>query len=134
LREFRIRNGDVDVEEGQEINADIFEVGDRVDVIGKSKGRGFAGTVKRHHFRGGPKTHGQSDRLRAPGSAGAGSTPGRVPKGRRMAGHMGSERVTIQNLEVVVVDPDKHLIAVRGSVPGASGGIVILKPARVRRG
>ena len=134
LREFRIRNGDVDVEEGQEINADIFTVGDRVDVIGKSKGRGFAGTVKRHHFRGGPKTHGQSDRLRAPGSAGAGSTPGRVPKGRRSPGHMGSERVTIENLEVVVVDSDKNLIAVRGSIPGAQGGIVILKPARVRRG
>lgn len=133
LREFRLRNGDVDVEEGQEINADIFEVGDRVDVIGQSKGRGFAGAVKRHHFSRGPKTHGQSDRERAPGSAGAGSTPGRVIKGKRMPGHMGDERVTIENLEVVVVDSEKNLIAVKGSVPGASGGIVILKPARVRR-
>jgi large subunit ribosomal protein L3 len=133
LREFRLRNGDVDVEEGQEINAAIFEVGDRVDIIGQSKGRGFAGAVKRHHFSRGPKTHGQSDRERAPGSAGAGSTPGRVVKGKRMPGHMGDERVTIENLEVVVVDPAKNLIAVKGSVPGARGGIVILKPARVRR-
>lgn len=132
LREFRLRNGDVDVTEGQEIKADIFEVGERIDVIGRSKGRGFQGTVKRHHFHRQPKTHGQSDRERAPGSIGAGSTPGRVRKGMRMGGHMGDERVTIQNLEVIVVDAEKNLIAVRGSIPGANGGIVMLKPARLR--
>ncbi|MCE2490335.1 MAG: 50S ribosomal protein L3 [Anaerolineae bacterium] len=133
LREFRIREGEPDVEEGQQINADVFEVGDRVDVIGKSKGRGFQGTIKRHGFRRQPKTHGQSDRERAPGSIGAGSTPGRVIKGMRMAGRMGNDRITMQNLEVVVVDAEKNLIAVRGSIPGTNGGIVMLKPARERR-
>lgn len=133
LREFRIREGEPDVEEGQQINADVFEVGDRVDVIGKSKGRGFQGTIKRHGFRRQPKTHGQSDRERAPGSIGAGSTPGRVIKGMRMAGRMGNDRITMQNLEVVVVDAEKNLIAVRGSIPGTRGGIVMLKPARERR-
>ena len=133
LREFRVRNAEVDVEEGQEIKADVFTVGERIDVIGKSKGRGFAGTVKRHHFNRQPVTHGASDRTRAPGSIGAGSTPGRVIKGMRMGGHMGSERVTMENLEVVVVDAEKNMIAVRGSVPGSIGGIIMLKPARVRR-
>jgi large subunit ribosomal protein L3 len=133
LREFRVRNAEVDVEEGQEIKADVFVVGERVDVIGTSKGRGFAGTVKRHHFNRQPVTHGASDRTRAPGSIGAGSTPGRVIKGMRMSGHMGDERVTMENLEVVVVDAEKNLIAVRGSVPGMNGGIIMLKPARVRR-
>ncbi len=133
LREFRIREGEPDVEEGQQINADVFEVGDRVDVIGKSKGRGFQGTIKRHGFRRQPKTHGQSDRERAPGSIGAGSTPGRVIKGMRMAGRMGNDRITMQNLEVVVVDAEKNLIAVKGSIPGTRGGIVMLKPARERR-
>ncbi|MBZ0300198.1 MAG: 50S ribosomal protein L3 [Anaerolineae bacterium] len=133
LREFRVRNGELDVAEGQQIKADVFIVGERVDVIGKSKGRGFAGTIKRHHFNRQPKTHGSSDRVRAPGSIGAGSTPGRVIKGMRMGGHMGDERVTIQNLEVIVVDPERNLIAVRGSVPGANGGIVMIKPARARR-
>lgn len=133
LREFRMREGEPDVEEGQQINADVFEVGDRVDVIGKSKGRGFQGTIKRHGFRRQPKTHGQSDRERAPGSIGAGSTPGRVIKGMRMAGRMGNDRITMQNLEVVVVDAEKNLIAVKGSIPGTRGGIVMLKPARERR-
>ncbi len=133
LREFRIKNGDVDVAEGQQIKADVFNVGERVDVIGTSKGHGFAGTIKRHHFNRQPKTHGSSDRVRAPGSIGAGSTPGRVIKGLRMGGHMGDERVTIENLEVVVVDAERNLIAVRGSIPGAKGGIVMLKPARTRR-
>jgi len=133
LREFRIREGEPDVEEGQQINADVFEVGDRVDVIGKSKGRGFQGTIKRHGFRRQPKTHGQSDRERAPGAIGAGSTPGRVIKGMRMAGRMGNDRITMQNLEVVVVDAEKNLIAVKGSIPGTRGGIVMLKPARERR-
>jgi large subunit ribosomal protein L3 len=134
LREFRLRNGDVDVQEGQEVKADVFEKGERVDVIGTSKGRGFAGTIKRHNFGRQPKTHGQSDRERAPGSVGGTTTPGRTFKGQRMAGHMGQERVTAQNLEVVVVDASRNLLAVRGSVPGANGGIVVIKPARVRRG
>ncbi len=133
LREFRLRLGDVDVEEGQQIKADVFNTGERVDVIGVSKGRGFSGTVKRYHFGRGLKTHGQSDRERSPGSIGAGSTPGRTIKGLHMSGRMGNERVTMENLEVVVVDAERNLIAVRGSVPGARGGIVLIKPARVRR-
>jgi large subunit ribosomal protein L3 len=134
LREFRIKNGDAgDLEEGQEIKCDVFEKGDRVDVIGTSKGRGFAGTIKRHNFNRQPKTHGQSDRERAPGSAGATSTPGRTWPGTRMSGRMGNDRVTAQNLEVVVVDVERNLIAVRGSVPGAKNGLVMLKPARARR-
>ena len=134
MREFRLKNGEVDVQEGQTITADVFTKGERVDVIGKSKGRGFAGTIKRHHFNRQPKTHGQSDRERAPGSVGMTTTPGRTFKGQRMAGRMGNDRVTAENLEVVVVDAEKHLLAVRGSVPGANGGIVVVKPARVRRG
>lgn len=131
LREFRVRNGDASVEEGQKITiASAFEVGDRVDVVGTSKGRGYAGTIKRHGFNRGPKTHGQSDRMRSPGSIGATSTPGRVLKGTRMSGRMGNERVTAQNLEVMVIDEDKNLLAVKGSVPGAKGGLVIIKPAR----
>lgn len=133
LREFRLKNGDVDVQEGQELKADVFTTGDRVDIIGTSKGRGFAGTIKRHHFHRQPKTHGQSDRERAPGSVGATTTPGRTYKGQRMAGRMGGDRVTAENLEVVVVDVARNLLAVRGSVPGANDGIVMIKPARVRR-
>jgi large subunit ribosomal protein L3 len=133
LREFRLKNGDVDVQEGQELKADVFATGDRVDIIGTSKGRGFAGTIKRHHFHRQPKTHGQSDRERAPGSVGATTTPGRTYKGQRMAGRMGGDRVTAENLEVVVVDVARNLLAVRGSVPGANDGIVMIKPARVRR-
>jgi large subunit ribosomal protein L3 len=128
LREFRVK--DIDVEEGQKLTiSDVFEKGERVDVVGTSKGRGTAGTIKRHHFNRQPHTHGQSDRERAPGSIGSTTTPGRVLKGTRMAGHMGSERVTVQNLEVVEVDADQHLLAVRGSVPGAKGGILLIKPA-----
>ena len=112
------------------ITVELFAEGDRVDIVGKSKGRGFAGVVKRHGFRGGPKTHGQSDRQRAPGSIGATSTPGRVFKGMRMAGRMGNQRVTSQNLEVVRVDGEHNLIAVKGSVPGPKGGLVLIKPAR----
>lgn len=129
LREFRVRDGEVDVEEGQEIKVDVFEEGERVDIVGTSKGRGFAGTVKRHNFNRQPKTHGQSDRERAPGAVGMCATPGRTLKGQRMGGHMGSERVTIQNLEVVVIDTERNLLAVRGSIPGAKGGIVMVKPA-----
>lgn len=132
LREFRV-TGDADVAEGAEIKADVFTKGERVDVIGTSKGRGFAGTIKRHGFHRQPKTHGQSDRERAPGSVGSTTNPGRTFKGQRMAGRMGNDRVTAQNLEVVVVDAERNLLAVRGSVPGANGGIVVIKPARVRR-
>ncbi|WP_119071892.1 50S ribosomal protein L3 [Aggregatilinea lenta] len=128
LREFRIK--ELDVEEGQQLTAEIFERGDRIDVIGTSKGRGFAGTIKRHNFNRGPKTHGQSDRERAPGSIGSTTTPGRVLKGTRMGGRMGGDRVTVQNLEVVEVDAEKNLLAVRGSVPGARGGILLIREAR----
>jgi len=129
LREFRVKDHS-DLELGQVVSADIFEVGDLVDVVGTSKGKGFAGVVKRHHFAGGPKTHGQSDRHRAPGSIGAGTTPGRVFKGMRMAGRMGGQRVTVSNLEVVMVDKDRNLIAVKGAIPGAKNGLVEVKEAR----
>jgi large subunit ribosomal protein L3 len=133
LREFRV--SDVDgFEEGQKITVDVFKEGERVDVVGTSKGKGFAGTVKRHHFNRQPKTHGQSDRERAPGSIGATSTPGRVFKGTRMAGRMGGNRVTSQNLEVVVIDADRNLLAVRGSVPGAKGGLVTVSRTVKDRG
>ena len=128
LRELRLR--EIDVEEGQRIQVDVFEVGDWVDVIGTSKGRGFAGVVKRHGFRGGPKTHGQSDRHRSPGSIGACATHGRVWKGLRMAGRMGGACVTSQNQRVELVDPERNLLAVRGGVPGAIGGLVVIKQAR----
>jgi large subunit ribosomal protein L3 len=129
LREIRSKNADV--KEGDTIKvADAFTVGDHVDVIGTSKGRGFQGGVKRYHFRGGPKTHGQSDRLRAPGSRGSGTTPGRVYKGARGPGHMGNDRVTAQNLKVALVDGERNLLAVRGAVPGPRNGLVVIKEAR----
>lgn len=127
LREFRT---DEVLEEGQTLTVDVFEEGERVDIVGKSKGRGFAGVVKRYGFSGGPKTHGQSDRQRAPGSIGAGSTPGRVFKGKRMPGRMGNDTVTSQNLLISRIDPDNNIIAVRGSVPGPKNGLVIIKEAR----
>jgi large subunit ribosomal protein L3 len=129
LREFRIK-GDEGYTEGQKITADIFAVGEHVDVIGTSKGKGFAGVVKRHHFKGGPRTHGQSDRQRAPGSVAQTTTPGKIYKGKRMGGHMGSDRVTAQNLTVVLVDAERNLIAVRGPVPGANGSLVMVTQAR----
>jgi large subunit ribosomal protein L3 len=128
LREFRVKTPDV--KEGDEVKADVFSVGEYVDVTGTSKGRGFAGAVKRYGFSGGPRTHGQSDRERAPGSRGAGTTPGRVYKGARGPGHMGNHRVTVQNLKVVLVDVERNLIGVRGAVPGARGGLIIIKEAR----
>jgi large subunit ribosomal protein L3 len=114
---------------GQVIKADMFEVGELVDVTGTSKGRGFAGTVKRHNFRGGPKTHGQSDRHRAPGSIGASATPGRVLRGMRMAGHMGDERVTVQNLKVLRVDAERNLLLIEGSVPGHNEALILIRRA-----
>jgi large subunit ribosomal protein L3 len=129
LREFREKNPDV--QEGDTVSVnDVFAIGDRVDVIGTSKGRGFTGAVKRYGFRGGPKTHGQSDRQRAPGSRGSGTTPGRVWKGARGPGHMGNARVTVQNLKVELVDAERNLLGVRGAVPGARGGLVMIKTAR----
>jgi large subunit ribosomal protein L3 len=114
---------------GQVITAHTFSEGELVDVIGTSKGRGFQGGVKRHGFRGGPRTHGQSDRLRAPGSIGSSATPGRVFKGLRMAGRMGNDRVTVQNLKVLRVDPERNLLLVKGSVPGANEGLVLVRRA-----
>ncbi len=114
---------------GQVITADAFSAGELIDVIGTSKGRGFQGGVKRHGFHGGPKTHGQSDRLRAPGSIGSSATPGRVWKGMRMAGRMGNDRVTVQNLKVLRVDTERNLLLVEGSVPGANEGVVLVRRA-----
>ena len=133
LREFRVSEAaEAGVEEGQEIKVDVFERGDRVDVIGTSKGRGHAGTIKRHGFSRGPKTHGQSDRMRSPGSIGMCATPGRTLKGKKKAGRMGNDRVTVQNLPLVVVDAEKKLLAVKGSVPGAKASIVMIKPSAKR--
>jgi large subunit ribosomal protein L3 len=129
LREVRVKDIS-EFEIGQKITVDIFQAGERVDVVGKTKGRGFAGTIKRHGFRRQPKTHGQSDRERAPGSIGATTGTARVFKGKRMAGRMGNSRVTSQNLMVALVDPEKNLVAVRGSVPGPKGSLVLVKPAR----
>jgi large subunit ribosomal protein L3 len=123
-------------EVGQSLNAGIFEKGEKVDIRGISKGKGFAGGVKRYHFRGGPKTHGQSDRHRAPGSVGGTTSPGRVYKGTRMAGHMGSDSVIIRNLEVVQADAGRNLILIKGAVPGAVGGLLLItsrKLAKKRR-
>lgn len=114
---------------GTEIGADIFAVGDRIDIIGTSKGKGFQGVVKRYGFKGGPATHGQSDRHRAPGSIGSGTTLGRVFKGTKMGGHMGDEQKTISNLTVAGVDAEKRLIWVAGSIPGKNGNYVVIKSA-----
>jgi large subunit ribosomal protein L3 len=129
LREFRTSQVD-GYALGDMVRVDVFQPGDHVDVIGKTKGRGFAGVIKRHHFGGGPATHGQSDRQRAPGSVGSTTTPGRTLKGLRMAGRMGNARVTSQNLEVVRVDVENNLLAVKGSVPGPKGAFVVVKEAR----
>ncbi len=128
LREFRAK--EIQVNEGDKVDVSLFAVGEKVDVAGVSKGKGFAGAVKRYHFRGGPKTHGQSDRWRGPGSRGATTTPGRVFKGSRGPGHMGDDSVTAQNLKVVLVDAERNVIGVNGSVPGARGGLVIIKESR----
>ena len=118
LKEFAVEDID-SIEVGQSLDCGIFEVGDKVSVTGISKGKGFAGTVKRHNFAGGPKTHGQSDRHRAPGSIGAGSSPGRVWKGTKMSGHMGSERVTQKGLKIVRVDVKENILEIKGSIPGS---------------
>jgi large subunit ribosomal protein L3 len=123
LRELKVDNAG-EWEVGKTIGVDIFEPGDLVDVSGPSKGRGFAGVMKRHNFHGGPKTHGQSDRARAPGSIGAGTSPGRVIKGKKMAGHMGTNQVTVKSLKVVRSDAEKGYLMVRGAVPGNEGALV----------
>jgi len=128
LREFRIKKHDLKA--GDKVTAEVFEIGDHVDVTGISKGKGFAGAVKRWGFSGGPKTHGQSDRQRAVGSIGATSGTSRVFKGKKMPGRMGTARVTSANLKIAFIDKDRNLIGVHGSVPGASGGAVMIKEAR----
>jgi large subunit ribosomal protein L3 len=128
LREFRLADAK-DVKVGDKIDVSLFKEGDLVDVSGVSKGKGFAGVVKRHHFAGGPKTHGQSDRHRAPGSIGSTTSPGRVLKGMRMAGHMGNQRVTVRHLQVYKTDPERNLLLVRGAVPGARNGLLLIKKA-----
>ncbi len=124
LREFRVEDG-AEVKVGDKVAVDIFAKGESVEITGTSKGKGFQGVVKRHHFRGGDATHGSMFH-RAPGSIGASAFPSRVVKGMRAAGHMGSDRVTVKNLEVVRVDADKNLLVVRGSVPGSAGGYVVI--------
>ncbi len=129
LREFRVTDTSP-FKRGDKIDVGFLKQGDLVNVTGFSKGRGFAGVVKRHHFAGGPKTHGQTDRHRAPGSIGSTTFPGRVLKGKRMAGHMGDREVTVRNLKVVQADPERNLLLLKGAVPGANGGLVVIEKAR----
>jgi len=124
LHEFR---AEANASPGDRVDVTMLSEGDMVKVSGTSKGRGFAGGVRRYHFRGGPKTHGQSDRHRAPGSVGAGTFPGRVLKGKKMAGHLGARSVTARNLKVVRIDPDRNVLFIRGAVPGANGEVVIVE-------
>jgi large subunit ribosomal protein L3 len=133
VTEFRLDPGDVpedgDFAPGQELKVDLFAEGQKVDVIGTSIGKGFAGTIKRHNFGMQPATHGTSLAHRAPGSIGQNQAPGRVFKGKKMSGQMGNVRRTVQNLEVVRVDTERNLLLIRGSVPGYSGGCVVVRPA-----
>ena len=128
LREVTADNT-TEFEVGQTIGVDIFEAGEKVDVIGRSKGRGFAGVMKRWGFAGGPRTHGQSDRARAPGSIGGGTTPGKVYKGLKMSGHMGNRRITVKGLEIVEVDAERNLLLVKGGIPGAPNSLVQIRRA-----
>jgi large subunit ribosomal protein L3 len=129
LREFGVDDIEA-IEAGQKVDVSLFKAGDKVSVTGVSKGKGFAGTVKRHHFAGGPKTHGQSDRHRAPGSIGSTTTPGRVLKGMRMAGHMGNRRVTVCNLEVLEADPARNLLLLKGAVPGMRNSLLMIRKSK----
>ena len=126
LRELRIDDAEA-IKVGDRVDVSLFKIGDLVDITGVSKGKGFGGVVKRYHFAGGPKTHGQSDRQRHPGSIGAGASPGRVLKGTRMAGHMGNEKVTVRNLEILEADPTRNLLLVKGAVSGGRNGLLIIK-------
>jgi large subunit ribosomal protein L3 len=128
VAEFRVEDA-ADMELGSELKVDLFEAGQKVDVSGITKGKGFAGGMKRYGFRGGDATHGNSISYRAPGSIGQCQTPGRVFKGKRMAGHMGDKQRTLQNLSIVKVDAERNLLLVKGSVPGATGSDVIIRPA-----
>ena len=121
-----IRDMNVETEENTKLGAEIFSEGDIIQVTGISKGKGFQGVMKRWNFSGGPKTHGQSDRWRAPGSIGSGTTPGRVYKGKKMAGRMGSDQVTVKNLKVVMVDKENGLIAIKGAIPGNKGSYLVV--------
>jgi large subunit ribosomal protein L3 len=129
LREFRLRPGDDDLKPGDRVLVDQFQPNQKVDVIGLSKGRGFAGLVKRHHFRGGPATHGSMFH-RAAGSIGASSFPSRVFPGMRMAGRMGNQQVTVRNLEIVEIDAEDNLLMVKGAVPGPNGSYVMVRRAK----
>ena len=129
LREFRVDDTE-DIQIGDKVDVSLFEVGDLIDITGISKGKGFAGVVKRHHFAGGPKTHGQSDRHRHPGSIGATTTPGRVFKGTRMAGRMGGERVTARHLEVFEANSDLNLLLIKGAVPGGRNGLLLIRKSK----
>jgi len=134
LWEFRLADGEGDdLGVGAELKVDLFEAGQKVDVSGTTIGKGFAGTIKRHNFRGQRNTHGNSLSHRVPGSIGQNQTPGRVFKGKKMAGHMGAAKRTVQNLEVVRVDSERNLLLIKGAVPGAKGGNLIVKPT-VKRG
>lgn len=130
LKEFRVENTE-DYSVGQTVDLSHFENVEKVDVTGKSIGKGFQGTVKRHNFSRGPMTHGSKNH-RAPGSIGAGTTPGRVVKGKKMAGNMGNEQVTVTKLKVVQIDSEKNIILVKGSVPGPEGKFVTIKPSRIK--
>ena len=132
LREFRVDDIEA-IEVGERVDVSLFKEGDLIDITGISKGKGFAGVVKRHHFAGGPKTHGQSDRHRAPGSIGASASPGRVLKGMRMAGHMGDDRVTARHLKVLEANPDRNLLLVKGAVPGAKNGLLLIRKSGERK-
>jgi len=134
VTEFRVDEIADGLAAGSEVKVDLFEEGQKVDVIGTSIGKGYAGTVKRHNFRMQDATHGNSISHRAPGSIGQNQTPGRVFKGKKMSGHMGSVRTTVQNLEVVRVDVDRNMLLIRGAVPGHKGGSVIVRPAVKTRG
>jgi len=127
LHEFR---GPAELKQGDTLTVDVFALGDHVDVIGVSKGKGFQGPIKRYHFHRQPKSHGASDRTRSPGSSGQTTTPGRVYKGHKAAGHMGHDRVTSQNITVALVDAERNLLGVHGSVPGAKGAMVLIRETR----
>ncbi len=129
LREIRLEAVE-GLKTGDTIDVSQFKEGDKVDVIGLSKGKGFAGVVKRHHFHGGPKTHGQSDRNRAPGAIGSTTTPGHVWKGMKMGGHLGDDRVTAQNVAIHSADAAKNILLIEGSVPGAKNSLVIIKKSK----
>jgi large subunit ribosomal protein L3 len=128
LREFRLEGDKTEYTVGQQLDVTLFAAGDVIDVTGVSKGKGFAGHIKRHHFKRGPKTHGSDDH-RAPGSIGPGTTPGRVYKGMRMAGHLGDARATVKKLRVVRADAERNLLLVKGSVPGSLNGLLLVKKA-----